>query len=178
MSQAPVIGISGPARSGKDTVAAFIIAARGGYRYSFADPIRQMLAPLGVDMTDPYWIDHKEQVIPALGVSPRRLMQTLGTDWGREMINPDLWLLLALQRLYNLGPGMIIPDVRFNNEAEWVRAKGGRIVRLERKAVTPVEEHVSEAGIEPHHTDINISNNGTLEDLQAAVREIFDVRKT
>ena len=54
MPKNPLIGIAGPARSGKDTIANFIVATAGGYRYSFADPIRQMLRPLGIDMNDPY----------------------------------------------------------------------------------------------------------------------------
>ena len=113
MRDTPVIGLHGRARSGKDTVANFILAQRGGYIYSFADPIRAMLVPLGIDMRDPYWQERKEEVIPAIGASPRRMMQTLGTEWGRELINPELWLILAKQLLLNCGPGMVIADVRF-----------------------------------------------------------------
>lgn len=176
MPQVPLIGITGRARSGKDTLASFIIAAQGGYRYSFADPIRAMLIPLGVDMGDPYWASRKEEIIPALGVSPRRLMQTLGTEWGRHLINPDLWLLMAQQRLLHHGPGMIIPDVRFENEAAWVRKYGGRIIHLKRDSVTPIEEHVSEAGVEfVPETDMVLTNNGTLEEMQHLVRLAFGV---
>ena len=148
MHQTPVIGLHGRARSGKDTVANFILAYRGGYIYSFADPIRAMLVPLGIDMRDPYWQDRKEEDIPALGASPRRLMQTLGTEWGRELINPELWLILAKQRLINFGPGMIVADVRFENEAAWIRSQGGRIIHIERPDVRTVAAHVSESGVE------------------------------
>lgn len=178
MAAATLIGISGRARAGKDTVANFILAARGGYRYSFADPIRAMLVPLGIDMSDPYWVEHKEGIIPALGVSPRRLMQTLGTEWGRQLIHPELWLLLAQQRLLSMGPGMIIPDVRFENEAAWVRKHGGRIIHLTRPASDAVEAHVSEAGIEVLDEDLQLVNNGSLADLQSTVRDYFDVSQT
>lgn len=175
MPQAPLIGIAGRARSGKDTVANFIIAAIGGYRYSFADPIRAMLAPLGVDMNDPYWQARKEDVIPALGVSPRRMMQTLGTEWGRNLINPDLWLVMAHQRLLRNGPGMVISDVRFENEAAWIRKHGGRIIHMIRPEAKAVEAHASEDGIEMLDTDAQLFNNGTLEELQLTVRELLRV---
>ena len=175
MPQAPLIGIAGRARSGKDTVANFIIAAIGGYRYSFADPIRAMLAPLGVDMTDPYWQARKEEPIPALGVSPRRMMQTLGTEWGRNLINPDLWLVMAHQRLLRNGPGMVISDVRFENEAAWIRKHGGRIIHVIRPEAKAVEAHASEDGIEMLDTDAQLFNSGTLEELQLTVRELLRV---
>ena len=175
MPQPPLIGIAGRARSGKDTVANFIIAAIGGYRYSFADPIRAMLVPLGVDMSDPYWQTRKEDVIPALGVSPRRMMQTLGTEWGRNLINPDLWIIMAHQRLLQNGPGMVIPDVRFENEAAWVRKHGGWIIHVIRPEAKAVEAHASEDGIEIQDTDAQIFNSGTLEELQLSVRKLLRV---
>lgn len=175
MPQAPLIGIAGRARSGKDTVANFIVAAIGGYRYSFADPIRAMLVPLGVDMSDPYWQARKEEPIPTLGVSPRRMMQTLGTEWGRRLINPDLWLIMAHQRLLQNGPGMVISDVRFDNEAAWIRKHGGRIIHVIRPDTKAVEAHASEDGIEMQDTDARLFNSGTLEELQLSVRELLRV---
>lgn len=174
MHDYPLIGLHGKARSGKDTVASFILAARGGYIYSFADPIRAMLLPLGVDMRDPYWLARKEEDIPAINASPRRLMQTLGTEWGRSLIHPELWLTLATQRLINAGPGMIVSDVRFENEAEWVRSKRGRIIHIERPDAQAVAEHASEAGVERRPEDIYILNNESLDDLQQKVRRMFD----
>jgi len=175
MPRPPLIGIAGRARSGKDTVANFIIAAIGGYRYSFADPIRAMLAPLGVDMNDPYWQARKEDVIPALGVSPRRMMQTLGTEWGRQLINPDLWIIMAHQRLLQNGPGMVIPDVRFENEAAWIRKHGGWIIHVIRPEAKAVEAHASEDGIEMLDADAQLFNSGTLEELQLSVRKLLRV---
>lgn len=169
----PIIGIAGAARTGKDTTANFIIAAVGGYRYGLADPIRNMLTQIGVDMSDPYWQDNKEQTIPALGVSPRRLMQTLGTEWGRQLVHPNLWLILAQQRLLKFGPGMVIPDVRFDNEAQWVRDRGGMIIHLKRSTASGVALHASEGGVVQHVADKTLINDGTLEELQQSVRELL-----
>lgn len=174
MSAYPVIGIAGPARSGKDTVANYILAARGyGYRYGFADPIKAMLVPLGIDCTDPYWTANKEAIIPSLGVSLRYLMQTLGTEWGRELIHGDLWVILAKSTALTHGPGMVVPDVRFENEAEWIRAIGGKIIHLERANRQQVKAHTSEQGIVRRDEDIVISNNGSLHDLQQTIQDMF-----
>jgi hypothetical protein len=169
----PIIGITGAARSGKDTVADFILAEQGGYRYGFADPIRDMLAAIGIDMSDPFWQAHKEEPIQVLGVSPRRMMQTLGTEWGREMVHPNLWVILASNKLMKLGAGMIISDVRFENEALWVRDLGGVIIHVQRDNASKVEPHASESGITFEEGDILLTNNGTLDELQQAVKEII-----
>lgn len=179
MSQANVIGIAGPARSGKDTVRQFILACNGGYSYSFADPLYAMVhAGLGLDLRDQYWQDRKEEPIEILGKSPRQILQTLGTEWARQMINEDIWLIMAQQRMYQYGPGMVIADVRFENEAQWVRKANGRMVHLRRKAAPTVNAHASEGGVQVVEGDIVIHNDGSLEDLQAAVRGFFDVTKT
>lgn len=173
-----IIGIAGPARSGKDTLANMIISIQGGYRYSFADPIREMLKPLGIDMDTEYWQAHKEDPIPVLDVTPRRMMQTLGTEWGREHIHPNIWLVMAAQARMNHGPGMIIPDVRFDNEAEWVRRNKGRVIHIKRDDAPAVESHASENGVKVMPEDIAITNNGTLEDLYEQIKGILDVTKT
>lgn len=174
MSQIPIIGLTGRARVGKDTVARFIVAARGGYQYSFADPMRAMLrAGFGIDMNDPFWEANKETVVPALGKSPREIMQTLGTEWGRNMIGSNTWITMAQQRLLAAGPGMVISDVRFENEAHWVRKLGGRIMHIKRDDAQKVAPHSSEGGIAMAPGDGVILNNGSLQDLQQAVKDLF-----
>ena len=175
MSRPPIIGLTGKARSGKDTVANFLLAAMGGYQYAFADPLRSMLyAGFGIDMNSPYWKDHKEDIIPAFGVSPRQMMQTLGTDWGRQMVNTDVWLLLAKNKLLAQGPGMIVTDVRFENEAAWVRKMGGRVIHVYREDTPTVAAHASEAGVTRLPEDTAIYNAGTLDELQNVVRLVAE----
>lgn len=174
MTTIPIIGLTGRARVGKDTTARFIVAARGGYQYSFADPMRAMIrVGFGIDLHDPYWIERKEVVIPAIGKSPRELMQTLGTEWGRNLIGEDTWLIMAKQKLLTLGPGMVVADVRFDNEAIWVRHMGGRIIHVKRKSAERVRQHASEVGVAHEDGDGVIHNNGSLEDLQLAVKDLF-----
>lgn len=169
----PIIGFSGPAGSGKDTAGSFALTYLGGYTYSFAFPVKRMLACIGVDMFDPYWRSKVDENIPMLGVSPRQLMQTLGTDWGREIVNQDLWVLMAKDRFLRSGPGMIITDVRFENEAAWIRSLGGRIIHLQSRKNDKTNKHKSEDLIEIKPEDIVIQNNSTLEDLQQKVKDVF-----
>lgn len=177
MSRIPVIGLCGPRQVGKDTVRRFIIASQGGYPYSMADPIRAMLlGGFGIDMNDPYWIENKEQVIPALGKSPRDMMRTLGTEWGRDLVNQDIWLTLARQRLLAMGPGMVLADIRFENEAKWVRDMGGRIVHIDSKIHGQQDvQHSSDTPVIRELGDGIIVNNGSLEDLQSAVKDLLHI---
>ncbi len=173
MNRPPIIGITGPARSGKDTAAALILARYGGYRYSFADPMRAMLrAGFGIDMEDPYWQDHKEDPIPVLGRSPRYLLQTLGTEWGRDLVTPGIWRMLATQKFESFGHGMVIPDVRFEDEAQLVR-KHGVLIHIERKSAAQVASHSSEAGVELGPSDLMLDNNGSMDELRHQIEMLF-----
>ncbi|MCY1282783.1 hypothetical protein D9M70_316310 [compost metagenome] len=115
----------------------------------------------------------KEAPIDWLGKSPRELMQLLGTEWGRDLVHPQLWLLLAERNLANLAEtqarcdGFVISDVRFENEAAWVRQRGGIVVHLRRPAADAVNPHSSESGIHVHDNDLLIDNAGTLQELYA-----------
>lgn len=173
MHNIPLIGITGRARSGKDTVADFIISITGGYKYSFADPLKQMLLPLGIDMSEPFWQEHKEATILDYNASPRRLMQTLGTEWGRQLIHPDLWVILANRKLRECARDMVIADIRFENEATWVRSQSGIVIHVLRKSAVPVEQHVSEAGINFEVGDYWIDNDGTLGELKTEVIQLL-----
>jgi hypothetical protein len=162
----PVIGFAGKARTGKDTAVSMLLEMADGYRYAFADPIKRMTDALGIERGDD---TNKEEVIPELGVSRRHMWQTLGTEWGRNLVNKDIWLILAKWELDSFGPGMVISDVRFENEADWIRSQGGRIVHISRKdapKITGSSTHQSEAGIEHKYGDFILYNDGTLDQLR------------
>jgi hypothetical protein len=167
-----VIGITGRARSGKDTVADMIKDHIGGTRYSFAKPMYDMMTALGMDFKSPDWDGQKEKPIPGVGKSPRQLLQTLGTEWGRNCVNPDFWIFFAKMQL-DYASKLIVSDVRFDNEADWVREEGVllRVVRANTEEVNP---HVSEAGVTPRESDVLIRNDGTLEDLRRLVNSVMD----
>lgn len=166
-----LIGLCGPAGCGKDTLANKVLDHDAYERYRFADPIKNMLRQFHIQ--DDVWEDRerKEVPIPWLGCSPRRMAQTLGTEWGRELIHPDIWVILAKGRWHILnaeGKGrMIIPDVRFRNEAEWIREEGGALIQLVRPETLIIDNstHSSENGVPSESVDAAILNDGTIDEM-------------
>jgi hypothetical protein len=170
-----LVGVTGKAGAGKDTFAKYFIDRHGFVRYGFADPLKRMLET-GFDIDPGVWDDHatKEAPIPWLGRSPRYLAQTIGTDWGREMVHPDVWLLLAEQVMIK-NPNLIIPDVRFDNEANWIRRHGGVVVRVTVRNDWAVDNagHASEKGVSDAYVNHTILNDGTIEDLHKSAARVF-----
>lgn len=161
-----IIGIAGRAGAGKNTVAEMIPA---GFVIGFADPLYAGLAAM-LDVPEHMLRDraNKEKPLVWLGKSSRELMQTLGTEWGRGMVAQDLWLRLAEQRIAPFAGTIVFSDVRFDNEAEWIRNQGGEVWLVERDQETH-HTHSSEAGISPHLIDRVIDNRGTLEQTRMLV---------
>lgn len=162
-SKMRLIGIAGQARAGKDTLASYMLDNLDGTwsRSSFADPIKEMLRAIGVDCSDAA----KGKIDDHYGVFVRHMMQTLGTEWGRHMIDGDIWVK-AFARL-NAGKCVIVPDVRFENEAELVREHGVLIHLVGRGGIEG--NHVSENAIEFKPGDIVIDNSRDLAWLHGQV---------
>lgn len=167
-----LIGLTGPAGCGKDTAGAYLCRKHGFVRYGFADPLKAMLLAIGVDMNDR---DGKEKPHPVFGVSPRRMAQTLGMDWMRDMICKDGWLRLAEQFIddeFTPANGIVFTDVRFENEAEMIRRRGGAIWHLKRN-VPGVEAHVSERPIVEYLSDRQLLNNSTMDHLYGNIETLL-----
>jgi hypothetical protein len=168
-----LIGLTGAAGSGKDAAADYLVAQHAWRKVSFAQPLKDGLCAMfgwsPDEMNDREW---KERMLPDIGKSPRQLMQTIGTEWGREMVRPDLWLILARDRItnhINCGADVVVSDVRFDNEAEMIRGMGGTIVHISRASIASVSAHVSEVGVAILPADIRLSNNGDIASLYAAM---------
>lgn len=172
-----IIGMHGKARTGKDS-SAIILRAQGWMHISFAQPIREFMCKLlSVDLQELERI--KEIPHPLLkGKTPRYAMQTLGTEWGREMISMSLWTDVCLTKAAawaKSGHNVVISDVRFTNEAEGIRAMGGKIWKMERpNAPKPDNEgHVSEKDLPADLIDLVVDNSGTLGDLEAKIKALI-----
>lgn len=169
-----VVGLAGPARTGKDTVASLLVRSHGYVRYSFAGPLKKMLT-VGFGLTREHLEgDLKEKVLEPLGKSPRELMQTLGTEWARDMVHQDTWLILA-DKFTELNPLVVIPDVRFENEAAWVRARGV-LWHIRRRGAPDVAPHSSELGIIPHEGEPFIHNDSSVGMLEHTAEKLLGVR--
>jgi len=175
-----LIALTSPAPAmGKSTVAERLIKAHGFHLLKFAAPLKDMIRIMlqrhcGIHeaMVERYVEgDLKEVVIPELGVTGRHLMVTLGTEWGRDQVRPDLWVHLVCQavtRWRSLGRNVVIDDLRFVNEFEMVQALGGEPVRVVRPGVIKPSGHHSEGALDGHCMR-SIHNRGTIDDLHLDV---------
>lgn len=182
-----LIGLTGAAGCGKDTCADYLVKRYDFLKYNLALPIKSMIDDMlycaGADTIK--WDDReeKESLHHLLGCSPRRAAQTLGTEWGRTYLGEDIWLRLAGNFIdvqttmagfesVPLFEGIVIADIRFDNEASWLRARGGRLIHILRPGVAPVEAHISEAGVESRIGDVIVTNDGTIENMLEQVDAI------
>jgi hypothetical protein len=178
-----LIGIHGPLESGKDTVAKTIMQLfPGKYRqYAFAWPIKEA-SKIIFGFTDEDVNNRllKERTHPFWGITPRWALQSLGTDWGRNLIRKDIWILRAQEEIKknaDEGFGTIISDVRFDNEADVIRSRNGSLICIRRPTLdTSLDRynHASEGGINNIYEDVVIHNNGTLQQFKQKITEVFE----
>lgn len=191
-----IIGITGKAGSGKDTVARFILENPAFSHFkvrSFAGPLKEVVCALtGCSMKDLENPDFKKKEVP--GFPPiyemeykktfkksdlfipnikerpctyRDLLQYIGTDMFKDKFGADFWI----NRL-KIDSDTIITDVRFPEEADFVESNGGTLISISRPGDRGIVKHVSEdlklVG------DYHIDNTGTLEDLKERVQNILE----
>ena len=72
-----------------------------------------------------------------------------------------------------MGTPLIITDVRFENEADWIRKNGGHVIHLTRGEAPAVREHASEAGVTMGDGDYAYQNDGSLPDLAKHMGQIL-----
>lgn len=176
-----LICFAGFAGSGKDTAA--LVLKKSHVSMAFADPIKEMLIK-GLDLqpAEVYGGTGIDRSAPIswLGKSPRQLMQTLGTQWGRQMVNQDLWVKVMVRRVawaHNQNQMVMITDGRMENELDMVRQLGGLVIHIRRgrkegwwRAIRrKLFAHASERGVRALPGDEVVENAGTVEDLHVAV---------
>lgn len=175
-----LIGITGYAGSGKDTFADHLVDICRYQKLSFATPIKEALnAIFGWSMRD--WNSRRWKESPrpeANGKTPRYLAQTLGTEWGRDTIDPDIWVKLTLERARISPRPVVIADVRFPNEANLIRENGGVLVRIERPEIVPNLEHPSEQFVRDIQPDVHVFNIKGIDELEAQAETIARLIET
>lgn len=102
----------------------------------------------------------------------RELLQRMGTEVGRDLFGENVWVNRVAAQIVS-EQNYVITDVRFPNEAAWLKEVGGRLIRIIRPGVEAVNTHVSDAGIDQLIPDEWIDNNGTLDQLQQVVELSF-----
>lgn len=180
MSQSNLIALYSPAMGhGKSTVRDRLVSHHGFQMAKMAgtlkDMIRVFLGDMGfskVDVEEMVEGSLKEAPIPGLpgNVTTRHLMQTLGTEWGREKVYKDIWVWIAVRRLSHMvgfGNKVVVDDVRFPNEYDHLFKMGATMVVVERPGVVARNEHSSEGLLNDRPFHYQIDNRGTLAELFA-----------
>lgn len=176
---APIVGLVGFARSGKDSVAN-VLQGQGWQRLAFADRLKT-IALSTLRAADDRLANHVE----ALGGwdeaknDPhwRHYLQEFGQGH-REVLGEDVWIDPVIRdaaRLSRVGTPVVITDVRYENELDAILWQGGRILKVVRPGVEPVNGHVTEQlaariGI----ADAQVRNVGTLAGLPVQVSWALD----
>ena len=172
-----IIGIAGKKRAGK-TTAADALEALDFERLSFATTLKLMARILMRDcgMTEEQISTAmilKETAMPILGVSYRHLCQTLGTEWGRDLIHPDIWVIAAKHKMAP-WQDVVFDDVRFENEAHMIRKAGGLMIHIRREKADQFDNHQSEQGVSVIKGDIVLRNDGSIDQLIDKIYAVVD----
>jgi len=166
-----IIGLSGYARSGKDTVANILVEDYAFERIAFADPIRELLLqinPFVIDNTRIYdYVEENGWELAKAHPEVRRLLQSLGVSM-REVVDSEIWIETALRKM-EYGKNYVISDVRFLNEANMIDQFEGQLWRVERPEVIATNSHISESALDNHGFSQIIVNDGSIEDLKEKI---------
>jgi len=176
-----LIGLTGYARTGKDTIADFMVSDYDFVKLSFADPMREALAKL--DPTLALGDGHYARLSQLLAtftwdelkvISPdiRPLLQRFGTEVGRNMFGPNFWVDLAMAKASS-HEDVVFADVRFKNEADAIREAGGILLRVSRPGFGPANDHISEKDMEDYDVDYHLGNTADLASLSHKVNVLI-----
>lgn len=195
-----VLGLAGRARAGKDTCADVLSQAYQFYRMAFADALRkEIIDAFGID-ADLFHDSTKDKKDTALAIgrcndaefmalavkmgvsvtdprSPREIMRWWGTEYRRRQ-NPTYWLERAAQTLDEaMRRGfrrVVITDVRFRNEADFVRYYDGLVWKINRAEASAVAAtHQSEIELGLIQADAVIDNNRSMTAFAAEIMKAY-----
>lgn len=187
-----IIGLVGFIGSGKGTVRDILVREHGYHGFAFADALKDAVAtiftwPRGLlegdsnasrafrERIDPWW-SHK------LGyeVTPRLILQKMGTEACRNGIADNIWIAALEKRIHGYED-VVISDCRFPNELDFVRSAGGIIVQVSRGAPPTEEElskmHISETAWNYVVPDYIVDNEGTLQELKDKIKLVLTVEQ-
>lgn len=159
-----LIGIVGPKNSGKDTIADFLCLQYDFHKESFAAPLKEICKQMFL-LDNGQLTDHelKETIDERWGMRPREMFQKFGTDIIRTHFGADFWIRHMEMRII-LKPRnrVVVSDVRFENEANWVKRNGGILVRVRDTTSLSnnnLDQHSSETEQLGIQEDVLIENN-------------------
>lgn len=182
-----LVGITGRKFNGKDTLGRILIERYGYVRLAFADPLKEACRNIFGFTDEQLYGDLKETDDTFWQTTPRRVLQYVGTDLLRNQLanimpqlGTNIWVealrrRIDIMRHENPDIKIVVTDVRFENEVEMIKRLSGTVIRVSRPSVnTSIDVHSSEINIDNLNVDHQILNEGTLHDLEDAVKLIMD----
>jgi hypothetical protein len=166
-----IIGLVGKKQVGKDTVAQYLVHYYDFIQHAFAAPLKKACQVLFLLESEQLHVNRlKEQEDPRWGKSPRQMMQLVGTDLFRQHVDQDFWVKHMeywLDKHMTTDTNIVISDVRFQNEADLIRQKGGVLWMIKRDTF---EQDVHESETQHiHPIDTTLTNTTSLDDLYTQV---------
>lgn len=164
----PLIGLVGPAGSGKDTVAGLLVESHGFRRVAFADALKEFVAAI-----DPAWriavncfeggVNAAKRHVPGI----RERLIEVG-DAARTHIKSGIWVDAVADLVEGLpaSVSVVVSDVRRQNEAEWLLDEGGLLIAVRRPGMKPEDRIMAEL---IDGADYTIVNDGSLDELAGEV---------
>ncbi len=193
----PLIAIySSSMQSGKSTVASMLVKRLRAQRMAFAEPFYDFIINIAtpfigtVDETKAWLADERKDkgAIPDLtvpgsagqegcDVTLRWMLQSIGTQWGRNLIDRDLWTKLAERKaLANLPISPVIfDDMRFPNEFEMIKRWSGKTIRVVRPGPPRGDTSTGEGLLDEYPFDFEVFNDGSLAELDQNVSYLSEM---
>ena len=191
-----IIGLCGLIGSGKNTVAEHLMKTHDYVGVSFAETLKDAAACIfGWDremlegatseardereLKDEWWSERL-----GFDVSPRYMLQFMGTEVMRNNLHTDIWALATEKRILEMQQhypmlNFVISDVRFPNEVAMIRRLNGKICHVRRGELpewfgqNPEHIHASETAWNNEFFDATIYNDGTIEELKTTIDNLL-----
>ena len=172
-----LLGLLGKKRSGKDTVANYLVSQHGFTRFAFADALKDYL----LDIDPPIdgrplsqiidrWGWEKAKEIPQV----RSLLQDTGS--ALRSLDPNFWIDIIREQVDAADTPVVISDVRLPNEATWIKDSGGALWRIHRPETESPDDHHTETALDGYPVGVHLINHLTLNDLYTFVDFVLGVR--
>lgn len=171
-----LLGLTGLAGVGKDTIGDRLFANHDFVQTSFAEPLRgAAMEVFGLNYQHFADRELKHQVVPYWGLTPRQMLQRLGTEAIRNTFGADFWVRRWLQTYEEVAgqESVVVTDVRFLEEAQMVRERGGVIVHVIREVPDLEGDHASARGIAMLAGDYILENDSDMKGLYEKVDEMM-----
>jgi hypothetical protein len=196
-----IIGMLGVIGSGKGSIGDYLVSAHNFHKLSFADSLKDSVSAIfrwprnlleGDTVESREWRENRDEWWSnkfGHTVTPRWVLQNLGTDVLRNHFFDNIWIASLEKKLEDIKTDVVITDVRFPNEIQLLRDMGGQLWHVSRAdppiwwtvAVNAPDSmpaqfpniHSSEYLWAQHGPFISIRNDGDLRDLYKKIDELL-----